>query len=300
MADQNSHLNGYNSFTFEQMCQFSVICDSTDYNVILKKLIVHSFVILSTEEFTEVDKITEAIYALFNLKISITEVSSCVLELLEEGFLIRPNGTNIIINPETRNEISKRISEAVKLENSVRDEWLSNINVKYPELPSEVAWSSLRSYLIHAFRRHGIQAVALLDPTVCISSEHTTSLSLLLEQALSGLHKLDLRPKIRNAISEFFSEIGKYPSRSKYITQLADGVFYYFALAIAPEASLQLRKNLNPLTLFLDTNFLFGILNLHVHPSVEVSNNLLNAVKKYNLPFTLGYLESKKRRLKIL
>ncbi len=297
MSNITSYQNEHDNLNLEQMCQFSIICNSTDYIVTLKKLILHSFVILSTEEFAEVDKIVEAIYALFNLKISSSVLNNCVSELIDEGSLQRPNGTNIIINPETRDLISKNISDADNLEDLIKEEWLSSLKIKYPELSSDVAWLSLRNYLTRAFRRHGIQAVALLDPSVTISSEHTKSLSSLLEEALSESHEYGLRTELKKSISEFFSEIGKYPNRSKYITQLADGAFYYFALAIEPEVSLQLRKNLNPLTLFLDTNFLFGILNLHVHPSIEVSNNLLRAVKKFNLPFTLGYLELTKKEI---
>ena len=50
-----------------------------------------------------------------------------------------------------------------------------------------------------------------------------------------------------------------------------------------------LRADLRPLTLFLDTNFLFGILHLHVHPQVGVSNELVRAIPKHSLPFELCY-----------
>lgn len=49
---------------------------------------------------------------------------------------------------------------------------------------------------------------------------------------------------------------------------------------------------MNELTLFLDTNFLFGILDLHVNPHVQVSHDLLCAIEDYKLPFKLRYHES--------
>ncbi len=80
---------------------------------------------------------------------------------------------------------------------------------------------------------------------------------------------------------------GNYPERTKFIAELADGAFNYFALAIAPSSAKQLLKNLNPLVLFMDTNFLFGVLDLDVNPRVAIASELLEAIQKYNLPFEL-------------
>ena len=63
------------------------------------------------------------------------------------------------------------------------------------------------------------------------------------------------------------------------------------SLAVAPEVSEALRGKLNNLTLFLDTNFLFGILKLHVNPQVDVSSELLDAITRFRLPFRLRYHE---------
>src|SRR5208282_460754 len=46
-----------------------------------------------------------------------------------------------------------------------------------------------------------------------------------------------------------------------------------------------------------DTNFLFGILDLHVHPQVEVSTELLKAIKKHHLPFVLQYHSATEREM---
>lgn len=44
--------------------------------------------------------------------------------------------------------------------------------------------------------------------------------------------------------------------------------------------------------MFCDTNFIFGILDLHEHPFVEVSNELVDAITKHSLPIKLRCHES--------
>jgi hypothetical protein len=151
--------------------------------------------------------------------------------------------------------------------------------------------------LSFAFRRHGIQAVALLDPNVDISPEYSESLSLLLEKALNIFDVPDIKNSARIVISEFLASVGNYSDRSKYIAQLADGTYNFFSLTVEPDIAEQFRKRLKPLTLFLDTNFLFGILDLHANIHVKVSNELLNSIDKYKLPFYLRYHERTEREM---
>jgi hypothetical protein len=101
----------------------------------------------------------------------------------------------------------------------------------------------------------------------------------------------------KKIISDFLASVGKHPDRSTYIGQLADGAFNYFSLTVAPDIANKFREKLSPLTLFLDTNFLFGILNLHVSPHIAVSNELLKAIGKHKLPFKLRYHQATEREM---
>lgn len=64
-----------------------------------------------------------------------------------------------------------------------------------------------------------------------------------------------------------------------------------------PDVADQLRSNLKELTLFLDTNFLFGILDLHANPLVDVSQELLRVTLTHHLPFKLRYHEATEREM---
>lgn len=73
------------------------------------------------------------------------------------------------------------------------------------------------------------------------------------------------------------------------MAQLLDATFTFFALSVDESTTEYLRSTLNPMAIFLDTNFIFGVLNLHNGPLNEISQELVSIVKKNCLPFTFYY-----------
>jgi hypothetical protein len=88
-------------------------------------------------------------------------------------------------------------------------------------------------------------------------------------------------------VRRFFSDTT--PSRTAYLAQLLNATFTFFALTVDEIASQYLRSKLKPLSIFLDTNFIFGLLNLHVNPLEDVSAELISLIREHNLPFKLYY-----------
>lgn len=276
------------SIAFEQMCSMVAIAETRGADETLRQLILHCFAILPDERFYSEKQLVEALDALFGLQIPEHEVSLAVDMLLRESTLQRPINTNLALSPERQLDLQKRIAEAQALEEQVRVGWLEEISTRYPTLPLDGMWEALRSYLAKAFRRHGVQTTALLAPSVEIEPEYSESLSSLLEDALKEIVP-EHHVTARAAISGFFVMGARYPDRAKYIVQLANGAFNYFSLTVAPDVADQFRRKLSPLVIFLDTNFLFGILDLTVDSQVAVSNDLLRAIEKYRLPFEMRY-----------
>jgi hypothetical protein len=186
---------------------------------------------------------------------------------------------------------------ARKLEQDVKQTWLAQISRNYPKLDGEKLWQALRTYLGVAFRRHGIQAIALLDSTAEIAKRQSGSLSSILESIIRHSFSDSEYEEPLHAASSFITTVQNDRKRAEYIAQLADGAFNYFSLTVAPEISEKLRGKLNPLILFLDTNFLFGLLNLHVNPQVDVSAELCDSITKFHLPFKLRYHEATTREM---
>jgi hypothetical protein len=285
------------SLAFEQMIGYVVITRTRDLKETLGRLILQCLVVFPDERPQNPEDIAQIIQVLCGLSISHADVTEAIDRLIKERKVIRPTGTNYVVALNEQQEIRERIEKAHDLEAKVKDQWLTEIASKYPTLNPNAAWKALRVYLMKAFRRHGIQAVAILNPSINTDGEHVRSLRSLLEEAVREACPSEQRNVATSAISDLMAQAGSNLERATYISQLADGAYSFSSLAVAPEVADQLRQNLEPLTLFLDTNFLFGILDLHNNPLVEVSNELLKAIDQHRLPFTLRYHQSTETEL---
>jgi hypothetical protein len=282
------------TFEFEKMCNFAAVSDIRDFKMTLNNLILQCLILLPEEEFTMATQLKEPIKVFFNLEFPDSVIENAVAQLIKENTLFRLNGLTLTVDPIVASRFKDKVRDSKVLEMRVKNEWFTIIESKYPHINLNEAWLALQEYLICAFRRHGIQTLSLLKPSINKNMDYNESLSFLLDNALKKTCLEENYAICKKCISDFFSHIGLYPDRIQYVTQLADGAFSFFSFAVAPEAAEQFRRSLNQLSLFLDTNFLFGILNLHEHPSVDISNVLLKSIEKYGFPFNLYYHEATK------
>ena len=277
---------------FEQMCNFVAVARSGKTQETINGLVLLCLFELPQDRIETPEDLQRTIDELFGIKIPLSQVRTGVDHLIESGALGRPAGTNLALSPTSRSDLATRIQQARNLELRVKAEWLGELADAHPSLDAEDAWRTLRAYLSRTFRRHGIQAAALLDPTIDTPVEHEVSLSAILDGAIQDNMPSESRREAHSALSGFLARVGSHPDRTSYITQLADGAFNFYALEVPQELSDQLRDRLRNLTLFLDTNFLFGILDLHSNSLVEVSHDLLRSISKHKLPFKLRYHEA--------
>jgi len=285
------------SLAFQQMASFVAIAKTRNSSEVREALILETFVILPNEQFTAASDFGNAIKTVFGIEIPLRQLEASLKSLMAKGSITQLPGNHLGVSSATQQELQSRLSEAKTLEQQVKTRWFEQIQTRFPKVTTDKAWEALRDYLSQVFRRHGIQAVALLDPSTEVEADYSQSLaSLLLSTVAKHFPELEREPA-RDALSSFCATTNLDRQRAQYIALLADGAFNYFSLTISPEVSNELRKKLSPLTLFLDTNFLFGILDLHVHPQVDVSAELLGAVKQFNLPFKLSYHEATVREM---
>ncbi len=107
-------------------------------------------------------------------------------------------------------------------------------------------------------------AAALLDPSIKTDTEYETSLSTILRESIIDELPPELHSLAARAIPDFFVKVGTDQDRSAYVIQLADGAFNFYTLEVPEDLAKRLQAQLKELTIFLDTNFLFGILDLHL------------------------------------
>jgi phage terminase small subunit len=279
------------SAAFERMCNFVAIAQTKDPSETRRELILQCFVILPDEQFKSAREIVEAIDTLFGLQLELSDVEDDIDHLIEEGYLSQGANAHYRLDEQKRTVMQDSLDATNELEERVRNQWFAELAHLHPQLPHQSMWDALRRYLAFSFRRHGLQAVTYLDPKHTVSEESLNGLNSLLKKAVEQTKHIEPEARVdaADAISDFLAAVGEYPDRVTYIAQLADGTFNYFSLTVDPEVAQQFRENLERLVLFLDTNFLFGVLDLHANSFVEVSIQILEAVTKHKLPFTLRY-----------
>lgn len=277
------------SLSYERLCNFIAVLRTRDSSETLNQLLIMCLVILPDERFENATQLHEAINVLFGVDVSEEQVHMSIDALQKKGIIMNPTGTAYTVSAKTRKSIKERVDKSYRLEETAKREWLEEVARTYPRLSPEKAWEALVSYLAKAFSRHGLQTVTLLNPSIEIESEHYESLSSILNTVVKENFPKEEKADARKVISGFLAAVGEQPDRAQFIAQLADSTFNYYSLVVAPDVAEHLIKELSPLTLFLDTNFIFGILNLNTHPQVSVSHELLSAIKKHNLPFELRY-----------
>lgn len=285
------------SLAFKQMASFVAIAKTKVETNVLDELIKQCYVILPNEPLNTPEEVKAAIGTVFGLQINFKDIAIAFARLKKDGHLHELAGGQFGLKQETVKTLGDRITGARELELRVRVEWVAEVMNKSPQLDKDKLWSILQQYLSMAFRRHGILAVELLDPDVKITQDTTGSLSAALNKAISKHFSGEDAVQTREAMEAFFISVGSNRSRAEYISSLADAAFNYYSLAVAPEVSERLRGSLSKLTLFLDTNFLFGLLKLHVNSQVDVSAELVHSIRRFQLPFRLRYHEATVREV---
>ncbi len=284
------------SLAFQQMASFVAIAKTSQPNQTQEQLILQAFVVEPTALIGSATELVGLISDLFGIPLSEREVAVQLAELIAEKKIERLPGGHLSLAPAVERDLKTRIEEAKSLENEIKSHWLDQVSDSITVPQRERLWDTLKAYLTGAFRRHGMQTISLLDASLPTATGATEHLSSILDAAV-GEHFPEAPELAKAAISRFFKEISGDRKRAAYIARLADGAFNYFSLAVAPEVSKSLRAQLSDLVIFLDTNFIFGLLKLHVHPQVEVSGELVEAIRKFKLPLRLRYHDSTKSEL---
>jgi hypothetical protein len=297
MAEQRAAKERSFSSAFQQMASFVAIAKTANPSETREQLILQCFVVLPQDRFACAADLGAAIDTLFGLQIPEPAIEASLRKLTQQGLLLRRPAGHLGVSPNTESTLSRALEAAKQLEDDAKRGWTIQVQESFPRFDYEKAWQALRTYLRGAFRRHGIQAAALLDPAAPLSNEHAQSLSGILRAAVQEHFPSNDWPLAAEVLASFFETVRLDRRRAEYIALLADGAYNYFSLMVAPEVSDTLREKLSPLTLFLDTNFLFGLLKLHVNPQVDVSEELLSATAQFHLPFKLRYHEATVREM---
>lgn len=216
--------------------------------------------------------------------------------LTSAGKLVAKPGGGYEIAAAALDQTRRRIAESTELERAVREEWLEGLDapLRVPSAAAEL-WRCLQLFTAGALLRHGAETALLLSPDVPLTRTLDKSLSAILTQAtLESCRSLTAEVAERE-VRGFFAN--STPGRTKYLAQLLDGAFTLFALSVDEDTARYLRSKLEPLALFLDTNFIFGVLGLNEQADAQLAKELADLVTQPGFPFTVYYHQETLREI---
>lgn len=159
-------------------------------------------------------------------------------------------------------------------------------------------WATFIEYLYNNFFDYGEDALKRLHPNIKYDKKFEEE-----EDYIQAAYK-KLQDKKLNKI--FKSAVDNFPDYASqddidFLNDLAQKTLSFASLGIDPkltEAALDI--SLVNWVLYLDTNVLYSILNLHHHPENEATKALINLIKnnKSHLNVTLRYSEITKKELR--
>jgi hypothetical protein len=237
-------------------------------------------------------EVVEAVETYFGIKFTEKDLQSSIDRLLRTGRVQRTPAGVLAPAPQTQAEIKQRVQDAHQLEEAVRKEWLQSFWEEHPgrdAVADKELWACLQACMARAFERHGAQTTLLLAPSAELPAEIDKTLRTYMKEAVADTCRTVSPELARTAIRQFFVETTV--ARSRYIAQLLDGTFSFFAICVDEVTSAYLKTAIQPVSIFLDTNFVFGLLKLHDNPLNEVSEELVEAIREHQFPFKLYYHE---------
>ena len=274
---------------FSQLCHLAALNRTDKVRGAIDNLVLTTITIDTATDHRQASSIANAIFVLFGAGPTKDQVQTSIDGLLQDGRLVRDGDQRLRASPEQATLTETRVTEARGLEDRVKDEWLAECSALLPDNSlREPLWAGLQRYLALAFRRHGAETVGLLAP----GSEAAAPLGTLsgfLDEAIDQAHLGDHKEVARAAIDVFLRR--STPARTRYLAQLLDGTFTFFALTLDDATTTYLQQSVQPLRVFLDTNYIFGLLDLHDNFFVRASKELVRFVQENELPFDLYYHE---------
>ncbi|MEA5259800.1 hypothetical protein VB264_18530 [Arcicella aquatica] len=276
---------------FSKLSHIKALSHDEKFDQIVQNLITHTLTnICEKNPKNEVD-VENKIKEIYGISIRNSVITSNIDKLLDKKEIIRDrNSSEYFVTPEISIKLKKRLDDANNLENNVRLEWFQEIKKFINDISDEgleKLWDLLKLYLSNVFEQHGMQTLNFLNPNIRINEDDQKSLVVIVESILRENGNPFTKEILSSSINQFI--INANEIRASYISQLADATFTSFALTSDAETVNFLNKRYNKLDLFLDTNFIFGILDLHKNSEDASAREILEEVKKNRLPFKLTY-----------
>ena len=230
------------------------------------------------------EEVNELVLSAFNLEIPPDRIRISIERLINQGKLRVHETDQVTPAADVATQMDTRLKDAQSNENIVRAAFVENIaNCCAPHSPEE-AWALfMERYFLPIIDLLGVRTLHLLSG----DGTDDASVAALTDDFLEQFDTSN-RANIRTAIGRFLSPDDVDVRR--YVTEHLDAMFLVRASGLSNDAIAGINKlgqRQPTFRLFLDTNFLFSILDLHEDPSNESAQILGKMIQQVGKHLTI-------------
>ena len=251
--------------------------------------------LFENSEGLNIDDLITRIEKIIGIKPSSTEV----IEFLESEnavSLINKQGNIYSLNDETRYSLSKAIRETKKQEEGRLSKWKQKIIKLIPDLSEEETSTILDvyiAYIYESFLEYDQKALELFLPEETIprsKDDSPTTNGNILYNSLNDLPTEKLKSAFKCLINQFPNEMEA--EDFDYFENILLKSECFLSLGTSKEIYNEINTdNIINWMLFLDTNFLYYVLDLSYHPQKAACKEIIRLVKNKEVNIKLRYLD---------
>jgi len=222
--------------------------------------------------------LTHEVKSMLGVKLSLSKIEENVKKLCDNKDLIMLHDRTLKI-PEIRLEgFSNELKKAEDLQNSAKMSFIQNLSSRIPNLPEnrgEEIWIAFNEdLLIPMIQKLGARTYSLFSGAH-INSDDTPGFKDFLDKQPTVL-----QDAIRNSILIFMDS--NNPVTKSFIIRHLNARFFVEASQLKGKTLQKINEMIEGkpvFNIFLDTNFLFSLLELHDNPSSDAAVSLIKLIK---------------------
>ena len=223
------------------------------------------------------EQLGDIVASTFSLQIPADRITDGVARLLSEGKILVAANDHVFTANGIAEQMEARLQAARHNENEVRSTFVETIGECCVPYTPESAWDLFnRQYLLPLIEMLGARTLQFMGGEVAADED----VALLTDDFVRQFDP-PVRQEVRSAVGRFLDPQNEDVRR--YVTEHLDASFLVKASGLTSDAISAISdfgKHMPAFHLFLDTNFLFSLLDLHENPSNEATQMLGKTIRQ--------------------
>lgn len=226
------------------------------------------------------ENLLQEIESEFGLQLYEIELKQSIGNLIDEGRIILLNN-EYSLSDDYKTSL-KTLEFSLRSKDTIRYNSFKNfIEQKYSDLSKDdlkSVWQLFREYFYECFYYYGVKANQFLNPKYDVNTENVFTNSDILLELFNKCERPEVKEILRYAVDNFSNYATK--EDIDFLDELGQKTLAFTSLGLDPElAKNSFDIKLIDWTLFLDTNFLYSVLDLHSNVEDDSCKELLKLIQ---------------------